>query len=224
MRSPSVEFAVVLFDKRAEVRDEVRVAVLRERRGRRGVRGDVPRRAEGAWFAAHRSKIGATGQLQGSQSATTVRFPLGDGSPVVIDGPEGKEAIGGYAEIDVADLSPQAQVVLTLRTVCGLSTAEIAGAFLTSEQAVVARLTRARRKISLAGIPYRVPDPNELPERVTPVLATIYLMINEGYLSSSGDEPQRRDLTDDAAWLAKLMADLMPTEPPSMSSIAWPGR
>jgi RNA polymerase sigma-70 factor (ECF subfamily) len=110
-------------------------------------------------------------------------------------------------------LSPQAQVALTLRTVCGLSAAEIAGAFLTSEQAIVARLTRARRKISLAGIPYRVPDADELAERLAAVLATVYLLFNEGYLTSSGDRPQRRDLVDDAAWLAQLLAELMPTEP-----------
>jgi hypothetical protein len=69
----------------------------------------------GAWFAAHQSKIGATGQLQGPQTATTVRFPLGDGPPVVIDGPflEGKEAIGGYAEIDVADLDEALRMART---------------------------------------------------------------------------------------------------------------
>jgi len=110
-------------------------------------------------------------------------------------------------------LAPPAQVALTLRTVCGLSTAEIAGAFLLSEQAIVQRLTRARRKISAAGIPYRMPADDELAERLSAVLAVVYLMFNEGYLTSGGDLPQRRDLTDDAAWLAHLLAELMPTEP-----------
>ena len=110
-------------------------------------------------------------------------------------------------------LAPPAQVALTLRTVCGLSTAEIAGAFLVSEQAIGQRLTRARRKISAAGIPYRMPADDDLAERLSAVLAVVYLMFNEGYLTSGGDLPQRRDLTDDAAWLAHLLAELMPTEP-----------
>ena len=110
-------------------------------------------------------------------------------------------------------LSQEARVALTLRTVCGLSTAEIANAFLVTEPAIVQRLTRARRKIASAGIPYRVPAAEDLAERLSGVLAVIYLLFNEGYLSSAGDTPQRRDLTDDARWLAELLARLMPTEP-----------
>ena len=109
-------------------------------------------------------------------------------------------------------LSQEAQVALTLRTVCGLSTAEIASAFLVSETAIIQRLTRARRKIATAGIPYRVPADDELGQRVSGVLAVIYLLFNEGYLCSAGDAPQRRDLTDDAEWLATLLTRLMPTE------------
>ncbi len=99
-------------------------------------------------------------------------------------------------------LSQEAQVALTLRTVCGLSTAEIASAFLVSETAIIQRLTRARRKIATAGIPYRVPAADELGQRLSGVLAVIYLLFNEGYLCTAGDAPQRRDLTDDAEWLA----------------------
>jgi RNA polymerase sigma-70 factor (ECF subfamily) len=109
-------------------------------------------------------------------------------------------------------LSAQAQVALTLRTVCGLSTRQIACAFLVSEQAIVQRLTRARRKIGAAGIPYRVPDPDQLAPRLAAVLSVIYLLFNEGYLTSGGAEPQQRDLTDDAEWLASLLARLMPAE------------
>jgi predicted RNA polymerase sigma factor len=94
-------------------------------------------------------------------------------------------------------LSQEAQVALTLRTVCGLSTAEIASAFLVSETAIIQRLTRARRKIAAAGIPYRVPADDELGRRLSGVLSVIYLLFNEGYLCSAGDTPQRRDLTDD---------------------------
>jgi RNA polymerase sigma factor (sigma-70 family) len=117
-------------------------------------------------------------------------------------------------------LALPARVALTLRTVCGLSTAEIASAFLVSESAIVQRLTRARRKFSAAGIPYRVPDADELGERLAAVLAVIYLMFNEGYLTSAGDTPARRDLTDDAEWLAGLLAGLMPTEPEVLGLLA----
>jgi RNA polymerase sigma factor (sigma-70 family) len=117
-------------------------------------------------------------------------------------------------------LSREAQVALTLRTVCGLSTAEIARAYLVSETAIIQRLTRARRKIAAAGIPYRVPAGDELRQRLTGVLAVIYLLFNEGYLCSAGDAPQRRDLTDDAEWLAALLARLMPVEPEVLGLLA----
>src|SRR5215469_7376298 len=117
-------------------------------------------------------------------------------------------------------LSQPAQVALTLRTVCGLSTAEIASAFLVSETAIIQRLTRARRKIAAAGIPYRVPADTELGDRLTGVLAVIYLLFNEGYLCSAGDVAYKRDLTDDAEWLAGLLARLMPTEPEVLGLLA----
>jgi RNA polymerase sigma factor (sigma-70 family) len=117
-------------------------------------------------------------------------------------------------------LSQETQVALTLRTVCGLTAAEIASAFLVSESAIVQRLTRARRKIADAGIPYRVPADDELGDRLAAVLAVIYLMFNEGYLTSAGDTPQRRDLTDDARWLAELLSRLMPTEPEVLGLLA----
>jgi RNA polymerase sigma-70 factor (ECF subfamily) len=117
-------------------------------------------------------------------------------------------------------LSLEARVALTLRTVCGLSTGEIANAFLVSESAIVQRLTRGRRKIAAAGIPYRVPDDDELAERLSAVLAVIYLLFNEGYLCSAGDTPQRHDLTDDARWLAELLSRLMPAEPEVVGLLA----
>ena len=117
-------------------------------------------------------------------------------------------------------LSREAQVALTLRTVCGLSTAEIARAFLVSEPAIIQRLTRARRKIAAAGIPYRVPAADELSQRLAGVQAVIYLLFNEGYLCSAGDVPQRRDLSDDAEWLAALLARLMPAEPEVLGLLA----
>ncbi len=117
-------------------------------------------------------------------------------------------------------LSREAQVALTLRTVCGMTTTEIGRAFLTSETTVAQRLVRARRKISDACIPYRVPDPDELNDRLHEVLAVLYLMFNEGYLTSAGDKPERRDLTADAEWLANLLCKLMPTEPEVLGLLA----
>jgi len=105
-----------------------------------------------------------------------------------------------------------AQIALTLRVVCGLTTAQIARAFLVPETTVAQRITRAKRKIADAGIPYRVPDADELNVRLTEVLAVIYLLLNEGYLSTA-DQIDSRDLVDDAEWLATLLHQLMPTEP-----------
>ena len=106
-----------------------------------------------------------------------------------------------------------AQVALTLRVVCGLTTGQIARAFLTTESTVAQRITRAKRKIREAGIPYRMPDDDELGARLAEVLAVVYLMCNEGYLSSGGPTAESRDLVDEAEFLAALLHQLMPTEP-----------
>jgi RNA polymerase sigma-70 factor (ECF subfamily) len=106
-----------------------------------------------------------------------------------------------------------AQVALTLRVVCGLTTAQIARAFLIPESTVGQRITRAKRKIGEAGIPYRIPDADELGARLTEVLAVIYLLFNEGYLPSGGQQAPSRDLTDDAEFLTALLHGLMPAEP-----------
>jgi predicted RNA polymerase sigma factor len=109
-------------------------------------------------------------------------------------------------------LPRQAQIALTLRVVCGLTTAQIARAFLVREATVAQRITRAKRKITDAGIPYRIPADDELGARLTEVLTVIYLLLNEGYLSTA-ERAQSRDLVDDAEWLASLLHQLMPTEP-----------
>jgi len=95
-------------------------------------------------------------------------------------------------------LSRDAQVALTLRTVLGVETPAVARAFLVSEATVAQRLVRAKRKIRDAGIPYRVPEPSELPGRLDQVLAVLYLVFNEGYLASSGEVVERRALAADA--------------------------
>ncbi|GAA1042820.1 RNA polymerase sigma factor [Virgisporangium ochraceum] len=109
-------------------------------------------------------------------------------------------------------LPRSAQVALTLRVVCGLTTAQIARAFLVPEATVGQRITRAKKKIGDAGIPYRIPASDELAGRLAEVLAVIYLLFNEGYLPS-GAAPGSRDLTDDAEFLAAMLHHLMPTEP-----------
>ncbi|PUA81285.1 RNA polymerase sigma factor [Nocardioides currus] len=110
-------------------------------------------------------------------------------------------------------LAPEARVALTLRLIGGLTVEEIAAAFLVADTTMAQRITRAKRKISDAHIPYRVPEPADLPVRLGAVLAVVYLVFNEGYLSSSGGAPIRDDLCAEAIRLARLLRALMPTEP-----------
>jgi RNA polymerase sigma-70 factor (ECF subfamily) len=110
-------------------------------------------------------------------------------------------------------LESSARVALTLRLLGGLQTGEIARAFLVSEPAMAQRLVRAKRKIKAANIPYRVPKDSDLPDRLVSVLTVIYLVYNEGYAASGGDELVRSDLCAEAIRLTRLLRDLMPDEP-----------
>ena len=117
-------------------------------------------------------------------------------------------------------LRPEAQVSLTLRTLGGLTTIEIAKAFLVPETTVSQRIVRAKRKIEEAGIPYEVPSSEHLPERLASVQAVVYLIFNEGYLATAGDRLIRTDLCSEAVRLGRLLCELLPGEPENLGLLA----
>jgi RNA polymerase sigma-70 factor (ECF subfamily) len=117
-------------------------------------------------------------------------------------------------------LRPQARVALTLRTLGGLTTAEIASAFLTKEATMAQRLVRAKAKIRDARIPYEVPSAEQLPERLTSVLATLYLIFNEGYFASGSESLIRNELADEAIRLTRVLVETLPGDPEARALLA----
>lgn len=117
-------------------------------------------------------------------------------------------------------LDPDARVALTLRLVCGLASDEIARCFLVSRPTMQARITRAKRKIARARIPYRIPREDDLPERLTVVLDTVHLVYTAGYSATSGPDLVRGDLTRRAVGLARLLHELLPGEPEATGLLA----
>jgi RNA polymerase sigma-70 factor (ECF subfamily) len=179
----------------------------------------------GAWLMTV-ARNGAIDRLRRSRNyrAKVEELAVMAGREMGADDSDSSDGVGGFDVVGDERLrliftcchpalAMEARVALTLRTLTGLSTAEIARAFLVPEATMAKRLVRAKRKIAHARIPYRVPPASALPQRVPGVLAVLYLVFNEGYSASGGDDLIRRDLCDLAVSLAQVLAELLPSEP-----------
>ena len=157
--------------------------------------------------------------IRGAKEAASMRELDGSG-PEQDSAPEPVDQLSLVFLCCHPALDASARVALTLRSVCGLSTAEIAAAFLVPEETMAKRLVRARAKIREARIPFRVPSQAELPDRLGTVLRVIYVLFTEGHMASGGDALVRGDLCDTAISLARGVAGLLPDEPEAMGLLA----
>ena len=157
-------------------------------------------------------------------AATVPPSPVPPGHPGENDawgsGDQADELLGLIFACCHPSLPRESQIALTLRAVCGLTTAEISAAFLATEPAMGQRLSRARKALRESGAAVRIPEPGQLGGRLDEVLAVIYLMFNEGYLASAGRTPARRDLAAQAVALTRLLQTLMPGEPEVLGLLA----
>jgi RNA polymerase sigma-70 factor (ECF subfamily) len=193
-------------------------------------RDGVPRRP-GAWLTTTARNRARDRHRRRATEATRLRA-LAAARPDLVE-PADDHALDALDEDVVSDdrlrlmftcchpaLPLEARVALTLRTLAGLSTAEIARAFLVPEPAMAQRLVRAKRKIRNAGIPYRVPPAHLLPERTAAVLGVLYLLFNEGYSASTGADRTRPALSSEAIRLTRVLVELMPEDPEARGLLA----
>jgi len=186
---------------------------------------DVPPNC-GGWLAttARRKAIDRLRRARAGQEKLALL------AATMTDAADGDESVDGDAADDDLlgmifacchpALPRESQIALTLRAVCGLTTAQIAAAFLATEPAMTQRLLRARKALRAARADLRVPDPDDLAARLAEVLAVVYLVFNEGYLASAGRQPARRDLAAQAVSLTRLLHRLMPLEPEVLGLLA----
>jgi RNA polymerase sigma-70 factor, ECF subfamily len=192
-------------------------------------RQGVPRNP-GAWLTTTARRRALDAQRRSRALRSKLPLLIEPGSPAIALGhPADDPAAAGLAAGDQDDVIPddrlrlvftcchpalarEAQVALTLRLVCGLTTAEIAQAFLVSEPTMAARVTRAKKKISAARIPYRVPDPAELPDRLDAALTVVHLLYTTGHTVPAGPDLVRAELVERAIALARMLRELMPDE------------
>jgi RNA polymerase sigma factor (sigma-70 family) len=172
----------------------------------------------GAWLmtAARRRAI----DLLRRDQRYAAKIELLERSNLPADPPEADDRLRLIFTCCHPALAQEAQVALTLRAVAGFTTSEIAAAFLVSEATMAQRIVRAKRKIVDANIPYRVPQGAEVAGRLDAVLAVLYLMFNEGYLSRGAQVAMRRDIAEDALWLTRLVVTLMPGQPEALGLLA----